>query len=288
MTQKQDILICEETLVCSFCKKNHIPDKTFHCENPACRQSAIDWFMERVEKRSDDTECWDWLGGYASGLPLYNKKHSFRTSAARVAKTLFEGASIDKVQMQRTCPNDRCVNPAHWLGDWERFENYMMPMIDGCIYWLGTLDKDGRAVGTLNGKKGFVTRILWEKFFGEIPEGLCCCHKCDNPYCVNIWSHIFIGTQKENIHDMLAKGRWRPAGWTMPPESVLRGEDSPNAKLTEAMIKEARLLAESGLKHEAIASKFGVSRRSIGRALSGERWAHLQTKPGAELAPGSE
>ena len=40
--------------------------------------------------------------------------------------------------------------------------------------------------------------------FGEIPKGMVIRHKCDNPNCCNI-EHLEIGTQKDNIEDMIKR-----------------------------------------------------------------------------------
>ena len=49
-------------------------------------------------------------------------------------------------------------------------------------------------------------RVSYQLFNGLIPDKLYCLHSCDNPLCVNP-NHLFLGTQKANVRDMIKKGR---------------------------------------------------------------------------------
>lgn len=57
-----------------------------------------------------------------------------------------------------------------------------------------------------NGRTHLLHRWIYELMFGPIDPGLVVRHKCDNGECINP-EHMELGTQKENVHDMIARGR---------------------------------------------------------------------------------
>lgn len=88
------------------------------------------------------------------------------------------------------------------------------PDLGPCWEWQLGRNKDGYgrvSLGSGSRRTGNrrhlqAHRLSWELSNGDVPEGLNVLHRCDNPPCCNP-THLFLGTQKENMQDKVAKGR---------------------------------------------------------------------------------
>lgn len=78
--------------------------------------------------------------------------------------------------------------------------------ISRCWIWSLAKDKDGYGVAHKGKKNIRAHRISYEAFIGQIPEDMGVLHKCDNPSCCNP-QHLFLGTNQDNMNDMVSKGR---------------------------------------------------------------------------------
>ncbi len=85
-------------------------------------------------------------------------------------------------------------------------------------WWTG---KDGYGRRYIRGSHGEYDKAhrfaLEEKLGRPIKPGMEALHHCDNPPCIEP-SHLFEGTQADNMHDMLAKGRSPFIGVSVRPE----------------------------------------------------------------------
>lgn len=137
---------------------------------------------------------------------------------------------------------------------------------EDCWEWKASLNGCGYGHVGINGKMFISHRVAWELTYGPIPKGLCICHKCDNPPCINP-NHLFIGTQQDNVTDMESKGRAVRSN----------GEKNGKAKLTKDQVIEIRRLyaIESHMSLSAIGRAFGVTPSAIYNIVNRKFWKHI-------------
>lgn len=130
-----------------------------------------------------------------------------------------------------------------------------------CWEWKACRDRQG--YGYFQGCAAH--RFLWMKLHGELPSHLFVCHKCDNPSCCNP-THLFVGTNAENLADMRKKGRAREAHF---------GESNGASKLTCRQVREMRNKHNKGQSQQSLANEYGISRQTVNRIINKKRWAWL-------------
>ncbi len=133
---------------------------------------------------------------------------------------------------------------------------------NGCWIFTGCVSKDGYGCFHVGqNKRAGAHRVSYELNVGEIPFGMNVCHKCDNPSCVNP-NHLFIGTQQDNIKDMISKGRAKS-----PPIHMGR-----KRKIDKEQVAQILSIKKWGFGDKTkIASSFGVRREIIARILKSNK-----------------
>lgn len=149
----------------------------------------------------------------------------------------------------------------------EKIEERSSIKENGCIEWNLKINRSGYASMQHDGKSWLVHRLVWTFKHGEIPEGMCICHKCDNRKCINI-DHLFIGTHADNMQDMAQKGRSNSGRY--------HGEMHGLSKLTESDIHEIRSALSSAKSKDGtsgrLAIQYGVSESTISLIKNNKIW----------------
>jgi hypothetical protein len=138
---------------------------------------------------------------------------------------------------------------------------------DECWPWVGGVNPAGYGLLWLCGENRRTYLILAHRlsYFlatGVDPDDKHVCHRCDNPPCCNP-AHLFLGTDADNVADAKRKGRMK----NPPLRSYTR--------LTDDIVRQARIRRAAGETYKAIANDFGVTRTCISSAVRGETWGHV-------------
>jgi DNA-directed RNA polymerase specialized sigma24 family protein len=151
-----------------------------------------------------------------------------------------------------------------------------------CQLWQGRHNSDGYGEVTDGRRWRKAHRVAWELTHGPIPPGMCVCHRCDTRLCCHAecdvpgcphtkdapdcQSHLFLGTNADNIADREAKGRGTQA---------IEAMRQRRTKLTPAQVTGIRERHQAGVTYAAIAAEFGCSRHYVHALISGRRRQRL-------------
>lgn len=138
----------------------------------------------------------------------------------------------------------------------------------GCWLWSTNLTKGGYGRVSLGGRKTaiYAHRAAYMAYVGPLQDHDVVCHRCDTPACCNP-SHLFVGSQTDNMQDAYRKGRLNPIG------------DCNRIKAAVVAEVKAGLLA--GAEGQALAKIHGISVATVSAIKNGRRWQDVQPKPDA-------
>lgn len=131
---------------------------------------------------------------------------------------------------------------------------------DECWNWTGAkTDRNYGVYAPLPGVLLRTHRVAYALHNGSIDDALFVCHTCDNPPCCNP-KHLFLGTPKDNNHDMIKKGR----------SVVIYGEKNHFSKLTAEQV---RAIFQDQRMNREIAKDYNVSSSLISMIRQRRIWA---------------
>lgn len=124
-----------------------------------------------------------------------------------------------------------------------------------CWGWKGKRIQ-GYAILGYTDKRAFKAhRFSYTLAHGEIPVGLHVLHCCDNPSCTRP-EHLFLGTQKDNNNDKIAKGRQA-------------------SKVNAEQVRTMRSLYANGASIKSLCEQFGIKRHNASGIVHGRFWKHV-------------
>ncbi len=140
---------------------------------------------------------------------------------------------------------------------------------DNCWEWQGATYRNGYGAFRESTKLNSVAHRTAYKISKGDPGNLLVCHTCDNRLCVRP-DHLFLGTQLDNMQDMIKKGRQALGKELNHPSQI--GELNFAAKLTWDKVSLIRKLYNEGSKQADLMRQFEVSRNLIWLIVHNKIW----------------
>lgn len=143
---------------------------------------------------------------------------------------------------------------------------------DECWPWIGKSVVDGYGVISVGGRgteKILAHRFAYEITYGPIKDnhsyhGTVVRHSCDNSACVNP-RHLELGTQKDNVRDMVERGH------LVVPR--LTGENHGYSRFSE---RDILYMRKSEKSNAELGREFNCARSVISGIRSRKTWKHLE------------
>lgn len=135
--------------------------------------------------------------------------------------------------------------------------------------WLWTAGTNGNGYGLFSAKTtdggrnvpAYAHRVVIELEVRPLKYGEKSLHRCDVTSCVNYESHLFIGTQADNVSDAGRKGKMGRR---------MAGERNPRARIDDAAVRAIRA-AKGTVSAAKLANRYGLVRGYIYQLWNGAR-----------------
>ncbi len=233
---------------------------------PYVGRTAAERFYAKVSKTPNETGCLDWLAGRnKAGYGRFGISGT-HVLAHRFAWELVNGPIPAGMFACHKCDRPACCNPEHiFLGS---MADNTRDMLDKGRGRNG--ERAGESIGTSKLTAEQIKEIRSPQY---------------ETWILNDIAARF-GVSISAICSILNRRSWAhldSSGDAPIQNRQPKGERNRLAKLTDADVLEIRSDKWAGKLHREIAEHFGVSRRLIGRVLSREMWAQVESNGDAPI-----